>query len=125
MICAYSWRKPVPTFAECLECALTLEEPVLRPGQAEIFAERLAFILPPENPALLEFRDHPIDEVVQTFWQIGKHDVEAVAAAAHQPFLHLVGYQLRRADKGEARERADALGKLAHRELVAGGDIDK
>src|SRR5215813_663816 len=115
---------PPAMFAE-IPSRSRLEEAVLRPWKAEILPQRRAFIFLPEQPAPLQLRDHAVDEVVQPLRQIGEHDVEAVATAAHQPFLHLVGNQLWRAHEGKAREGADALGELAHGKLVACRDSDE
>src|SRR3954449_8924208 len=62
-----------------------LEEPVLRPWQTEILAQRLALILGAENAAPLQLRHHLVDEVVEPGGEEGKHDVETVAAVAGQP----------------------------------------
>src|SRR5262244_1960461 len=70
---------------------LLREEAVLRPRQPEILAQGPALIFPPEDAAALELRHHAQDDVVEPLGQIGEHDVEAVAAARLQPFLHLVG----------------------------------
>ena len=70
---------PDPLLPPGASSCLTLEEPVLRPGQAQVLAQRPAFIFPTENPALLQLRHNLVDEVVQTFRQERKHDVEAVA----------------------------------------------
>ena len=42
---------------------------------------------------------------------------------ARQPFLHLVGDRFGRADKRKPTIAADALGELAHGELVARGEV--
>src|ERR1700737_1896126 len=104
---------------------LTLEEAVFRPRQPEIFPQRPAFIFVPENPALLQFRHHLVDEIVEPGGQEWEHDVETVAAVAGQPFLHLVGDDGWRADKRQPAIAADALRQWAHGELVARGDIDE
>ena len=44
---------------------LVLEEPVLRPRQAQILPQRLAFVFPPEDFALLQLRHDLVDEVVE------------------------------------------------------------
>src|SRR5258708_14291029 len=51
------------------KCALALKEAVFRPGQAEIFPQRLALILRAENPAPLHFRHHLVDEVLDAVRQ--------------------------------------------------------
>ena len=43
------------------------------------------------KPAPLQFRDNPIDEIVEPAGKVGEHDSEAVAGLGEQPFLHLVG----------------------------------
>src|SRR3954453_7424808 len=66
-----------------------LEKPVFRPRQAEIFPQRAAFIFVPENPALLQFRHHAVDEVIKSLRQIREQDVETVAPVSGRQFLHL------------------------------------
>ena len=78
---------------------LRFEKPVFRPWQAEILSQRLALIFAPKDSALLQFRNHAIDEVVEPGGQIGEHDIEAVAAFRDEPLLHLIGDGLRRADE--------------------------
>src|SRR3979409_2062147 len=56
---------PAAQAALFFEPALTLKEPVFRPRQAEIFPQRLPFILLAENPALPQFRHDLVDEVVE------------------------------------------------------------
>src|SRR6185437_734550 len=102
-----------------------LEKAVFRPRQAEILAQRPSLILVAENAAPLQFRYYLVDEVVEAGGQEREHDVEAVAAVARQPLLHLVGDPGGRAHKRQAAIAADPLGELAHGELVAGGDIDQ
>jgi hypothetical protein len=41
------------------------EEPVLGPRQAEVFAQGLALVFAAEEVAALEFRDDPVDEIVE------------------------------------------------------------
>src|SRR5215470_18703162 len=95
------------------------EETVARPRQAEVFAQRRAFVLAAEDAAPLQPRHHAVDEVVEPARQIGEHDGEAVGAARLQPLLHLLGDGLRRADHGEAGIAAEPLRELAHREVLA------
>jgi len=97
---------------------LILKEPVFRPRQAEILPQRPPLILVPENPALLQFRHHLVDEVVETCGQEREHDVEPVAAEARQPFLHLIGNQRGRADKRQPAIAADALCESSHFPVV-------
>src|SRR6266404_7246489 len=73
------------------ECALAFKEAVFRPRQAQIFPQRVAFILRAENPALLQFRHDLVDKVVEAGGQEREHDIKTVAAVAGQPFLHLIG----------------------------------
>ncbi len=61
-------------------CALRLEKPVLRPRQAEIFAQRLALVFAAEDAAPLQFRHHAIDEVVEPAGQVRELHGEAVGA---------------------------------------------
>ena len=57
--------------------------------------------------------------------QIGKEDVEAVGAAGLQPFLHLIGDHRGGADHGETGIAAEALGQLAHGEVVGPRHVDR
>src|SRR5262247_375170 len=95
------------------------EKSVGRPRQAEIFAQRCAFVVPPEQTAPLQFRHHALDEIVEPAGQVGKHDCETVGAFGDEPLLHLVSDGRGRADHGETGIAAKALGKLPHRELLA------
>jgi pimeloyl-ACP methyl ester carboxylesterase len=60
---------------------LSLEEAIFRPRQAEIFPQRPAFILGAENPPLLQFRHHLVDEIVKA----GKQDADG--SAPSEPVL--------------------------------------
>src|ERR1700722_16015668 len=103
---------------------LSFKEPVFRPRQAEIFAQRLAFIFAPEDFALLQFGYDFVDEIVEPGRQIREHDVKAVAAETGQPFLHLIDNGLWRPDERQPAIAADALRELAYREFFAGGEVD-
>src|SRR6185369_2373765 len=67
------------------------EKPVRGPRQAEILAQRLAFVLAPKQAAPLQFRHHAADEIVEPAGQVRKHHREAVGAFGGEPFLHLIG----------------------------------
>ena len=41
------------------------EEPIRRPRQAEILAQRRALVFAPEQPAALQFRHDLVDEIVE------------------------------------------------------------
>src|SRR5207302_4442393 len=62
------------------ENALSFKEAVFRSRQAEIFPQGLAFILRTEDPALLQFRHHLVDEDVEAGGQEREHDIKTVAA---------------------------------------------
>ena len=55
------------------------KEAVLRPRQAEIFAQGLALVLAAEQAAPLQLGHDQVDEVVEPARQVGEHHVEAVA----------------------------------------------
>src|SRR6516162_10742507 len=101
------------------------EKSVCRPRQAEIFAQRLAFVFTPEQTTPLQFRHHSLEEFVEPAGQVGEHDCETVGAFGGEPFLHLVGDGRGRADHGEPGIAAKALGELAHRELLALRELDR
>jgi hypothetical protein len=46
-----------------------------------------------------QFRNHLVDEVLEAFRHVGKHDVEAVATLFKEPLLHFIGDGRRRADE--------------------------
>src|SRR5690349_14313408 len=102
-----------------------LEEAVLRARQAEVLAQRPAFVLAAEEAAALQLRHHAVDEIVETARQVGEHDGEPVRAVRLEPLLHLVGDRLRRADYREARIAAEPLRELAHGEVLAPGKRDR
>jgi hypothetical protein len=106
-----------------LEASL-LEKAVFGAGEAEVFAQGLAFVFAAEEVAALEFGDDVVDEIVDAARDSGEHDVEAVAGVALEPLLHLVGDHLRGADHGEAAVAAGDLRQLADRQIVAPGTFD-
>ncbi len=99
------------------------EKAIFRARQAEIFAQRLAFILASEQSPSLQLRDHLIDKVVQTAWKIREHHVKAIRALRDEPFLHLVGDRRRRADKRETAVAADSLRKLPNGQIFPRGEL--
>src|ERR1700694_191758 len=99
-------------------CRLPLKKTVFRPRQAEIFSQRPALILSAEDSALLQFRHHLVDEVVEALRPIGEHDIKPTAPKTGEPSLHLIGDSFWRADEEKPAIAADALGELAHGELV-------
>src|ERR1700730_8589884 len=100
------------------------EEAVFRAGQAEIFAQGLAFVFAAEEAAALQFGDDPVDEVVEAARDMGEHDVEPVAGVAAEPFLHLVGDHRRGTNQREAAIAAGDLGELTDRQIVAAGAVE-
>src|ERR1700737_1388249 len=82
-----------------------VEKAVFGAGQAEVFAQGLAFVFAAEEAAALQFGDDPVDEVVEAARDIGEHDVEPVAGGALEPLLHLVGDH-----RGRATPREGAIG---------------
>ena len=73
------------------------KKPRRRPRQAEMVAQRRAVVLAAEQAALLQDRHHEIDEIVEAFGEVGRHDVEAIGGALLEPVLQRVGDRLRRA----------------------------
>jgi hypothetical protein len=55
------------------------EELILRPRQSEIFSQRLALVFASEQASTLQLGDNLVDEVLDAFGHVRKHDVEAVA----------------------------------------------
>src|SRR5436305_14484037 len=104
--------------------ATLVEEAVLGARQAEVFAQRPACVFAAEEAAALQFGDDAVDEIVEAARDPWEHDVEAVAGGAVEPFLHLVGDRLRRADHREAAVAAGDLGQLADCQIVAPGALD-
>src|SRR6202022_3224844 len=56
-----------------LPANLRFKKPVFRPRQPQILPQRLAFVFLPENPALLQFRHHLVDEIVEACGEIREH----------------------------------------------------
>src|SRR5882757_7799399 len=67
------------------------EKPVLRPRQPQIFAQGLAFVFAPVDPAPLQLRYDAVDEVIEPSREVRELHGEAVGALGGEPFLHLVG----------------------------------
>src|SRR5262245_52661862 len=89
-----------------------------------MLAQRRALILAPKEPASLQFRDDPFDEIVEAGRKIGERDVEAVRPFAEEPFLHSVGDRLRRSDEGETRVAAEPLRELPDGQLLGPRQVD-
>ncbi len=70
-----------------------------------MIAQHRAFVIRAEQTAALENRHRLIDENVQFVREIGRHDVETVAAAGFEPKLHVIGKLFRRTDKCAMRPR--------------------
>src|ERR1051325_2606438 len=100
------------------------KEPVFRPRQPEIVTQGPALVFAAEQPAPLQFRHDPVDKIVEPARYPREHDVEPVAGVSEEPFLHLVGDGLRRADHCQPAIAAGDLGQLAHRQGVAPGAGD-
>ncbi len=115
----------VPIASRDASAAAFGEEPVLRPRQAEVLAQGLALVFAPEDAAALQLRHHAIGEILEPAGEVGEHHGEAVGAFAREPFLHLVGDRLRRADHGEAAIAAEPLGELPHRQVLAARQLDR
>ena len=65
-----------------------------------------------------------LDEFVKAAGYPGKHDIEAVARLAEEPFLHLVGDSFWCADHREAAIAPGNPSELPHRQIVAPSAID-
>ena len=74
-----------------------------RPFQTEVLAERGARVAVPEHTAALELGHHQADDVLVGAGRVRRSDDEAVAGAAVEPGLHLVG------DVGAGADEARAL----------------
>ena len=59
-------------------------------GGAGVFSTKKA--------AALQYRDHVLDEIVETGWKSGRHDIEPIGRAAAEPVLNVVGDLLGRSD---------------------------
>ena len=81
-----------------------------RKGQAQIFAQGLAFIFAPEEAALL-FWNHQIHEILQSIGEEGRHDVEAIGGVLFKPFLEIIG-------DVSGRTMDDAVRPRAHNPLI-------
>ena len=111
--------------AQSAECNRSvLEKMIGRPRQAEVFAQRLAFIFATEQAAALQFGNDLIDEIVETAGQIREHDGKAVRAFGLKPFLHFVGDGLCGADHGKAGIAAEPLRELPHGEVFSASKLD-
>ena len=100
------------------------EESVLRTRQAEIVSQRFAVVFTAKEPPSLQFRHDAIDEVVEAGRQIGEHHVETVTGFGEKPLLHLIGDRPGRTDEREAGIASDPLRQLAHRQIVASGELE-
>src|SRR5262249_1985865 len=101
-----------------------LEEPVLRPRQAEMLAQSRAVVGAPKQSASLQLGDDALDEIVEAARQVRKHHREAVRSFRVQPFFHLIGDRLRRADHRQAGIAAEPLRQLTHCQVLAPGKRD-
>src|SRR6516164_8179963 len=90
------------------------EEAVLRPRQAEIFAQRATFVFAAEQSPALQLGHNAIDEILKSTGQIWKHYIETIRALAQQPLLHLVRNGRGGANEGKTAVAAEALRELAH-----------
>src|SRR6202034_208429 len=89
-------------------------------GQAEVFAERLAFVFLAEQPAPLQFGDQQVDDVLEPARESQRQDIEAVGCAAAEPKLQAIGDLRGRADHDAMAALAvNALDELANGEVLA------
>src|SRR5579864_9498560 len=95
------------------------EEAVFGARQAEIFAQRPAFVFAAEEAAALQLRDDPVDEIVEPAGDPREHDVEPVAGIAEKELLHLIDDRLRRPDHREPAITAGDLRQLTDRQIIA------
>src|SRR5262245_10816765 len=61
-----------------------------RPRQAEVLAQGAALVLRAEEAPPSQLGQYEFDEIVESAGQERRHQVEAVAAVAAEPFLHVV-----------------------------------
>src|SRR5690242_3906603 len=96
--------------------------PALRTRQAELIAQRRAFILGPEQSARLQFGDHKRHEIVEPSGNVRGLDEEAVAGVVEKPSFHLVDDLLGRADERTLAARpGEAHEELPDAELLLAG----
>lgn len=86
-------------------------------GQAEIGAERVAFIIGAEQAARLKDGHHLLHEAGKLF-RMAEMDVESIERAAFEPALDFVRDRFRRSDEGAAASRARFLDRLAQRQAL-------
>jgi hypothetical protein len=72
---------------------------VCRSAQAEMFAQRAAFILGAEQAAALQLGNHERDEILEAAGQVWRHDVVTVGAIFDEPLFELIGDLRRRTDE--------------------------
>ena len=97
------------------------DEPVGRPLEPEIFAQRRALVFGAEPAALLQDRHHLLDEVGEPGRQDRRHDVEAVGRAVVEPLADRVGHLLGRPDhRAVAARRGQRQIELAQRQAARG-----
>src|ERR1700722_19524430 len=89
-------------------------------GQAEVFAQRLAFVFLAEQTAPLQLGDQQVDDVLKPAREGQRQDIEAVGRAAAEPELQAIGDFHRRADHHAVAALAvNALDELANTEVLA------
>src|ERR1700682_5069679 len=94
----------------------------LRAPQAEVIAQGLAFVVVPEETALLQFGHDEIDEILEALVEVGRHDVEPVRRALGEPFLQRVGDRRRRSAEHPVSARGGVeVVEIAQRHAVASG----
>ncbi len=96
-----------------------VEEPVVGRGRPRFSRSVVPSYSRAEDATPLQLRNDFVDEIVEPPGQVGKLDGEAVGRLGRQPFFHLVGDGLRRADHGEPGIAAEPLRQLAHGEVLA------
>lgn len=77
-------------------------------------------VLGPKTPALLQDRDHTVDEVGEPARQVGRHDVEAVRGPGIDPTDQVVGELFRCPGKGAVpAPSAESPDELADGQVLA------
>ena len=102
----------------CLNSARVREKTVFGPRQAKVFAQGSSLVFGSEQVAALEFRNHPIDEIIQALRDVREHDVEAIRCLPEKPFLHAVRDGLGRAHERQARIAPRLFGELPNGEVL-------
>src|ERR1022692_4280012 len=92
-----------------------------RPRKPKVVAQSLAFILRSIEAALLQFRHHQPNELLESAGLVGGTDGETICRALPEPVLQPVGDTMRRPDEIALVAAAVTLAEIAQGQPVAGG----